>query len=180
MKHAKKPITRELVKKYFGEDATVIGFTNHFRVTTPGGGEVIITPHIIRRIYGGHNIYRAIVLLAGECWNGGHAWGCDEFVAAAVAHGEAWGVDIEPSCESSGATFVRWVVAIAIVYGGCSAGDQYAIPALFIAFLVVVAMKRNTRSEQQQRLDERGFTMPKQTSGARFATDEDLKKGRVI
>jgi hypothetical protein len=36
MKRKEKPITRALIKKYFGKDAR--GFNGWYQITTPGGG----------------------------------------------------------------------------------------------------------------------------------------------
>ena len=69
MKREAKPITRALVKKYFGKRANVYGFDGWYRITTPRGGLVRIGPgQTAKIIYGGDNVYAALIGLLGECW----------------------------------------------------------------------------------------------------------------
>src|SRR6185437_5085475 len=112
MKRKHKPVTKALIRQFFGNDAKVHGFAGRYRVTTPTGGEVSITPGKMKLIYGGDDVYRAMTLLIGECWGHGKASGSREYLLASVAHGEAWGVNIQPNFRSKGATFARWFVAL--------------------------------------------------------------------
>ena len=91
-----RPINRDVIRTYFGKRAKIFGFGGYYRVTTPTGGEVVITPNHIRQVFGGEDIYRATALLAGRKWDHAKARGSREFMLGAVAHGEANGVDNVP------------------------------------------------------------------------------------
>jgi hypothetical protein len=183
----RKPITRALIKKYFGKDARIVGFGGHYRVTTPNGGEVIISQKKIKLIFGGEDIYRAMILLEGECWGSvkaGH--GSREFMLASIAHGEALGVDVQPDFEDKEATFSRWfgavfVLVITFVMILPHEGDALAaMGALLAAVLVFNLMKRDARRKEQRKLETSGFLFPRQTTGAEYATEEELRKGGLI
>jgi hypothetical protein len=192
MKHKNKPITKELIKKYFGKNAKVHGFAGHYRVTTPTGGKVTITQSEVKLIYGGDDVYRAMTLLMGECWGSGKVRGSREFMLAFVAHGEASGVNIQPDFRDSGATFARWVVAMLLFVVGCMVADGMNAAnndttaggaILFVLlgpFLVFSLMKRAARREEQRKLETGGFTYPRQAQGAEYANDDDLRKGGLI
>lgn len=183
----RKPITRALIKKYFGKDARIIGFDGCYRVTTRTGGEVLISQKKIKLIFGGEDIYRAMILLQGECWGSvkaGH--GSREFMLACIAHGEALGVDVQPDFEDKGATFGRWCVAVFVlvityVMTQPGAGDALAaMGALLAAALAFNMMKRDARRKEQRKLETSGFVFPRQTNGAEYATEEELRKGGLL
>jgi hypothetical protein len=183
----RKPITKALIKKYFGKDARVQGFSGHYRVTTPSGGEVLISQKYIKTIFGGEDIYRAVVLLAGECWGGMRAGqGSREFMLASIAHGEALGVDVRPDFEDRGATFSRWcgaVFVLAVSYAMILPHEGRALAvmgALLAAVLVFNLMKRDARRKEQRKLETSGFLFPRQTTGAEYATEEQLRKGGLL
>jgi hypothetical protein len=188
MKQRRKPITRAVIKKYFGKDARVIGFGGRYRVTTPSGGELLISQKKIKLIFGGDDIYRAMTLLEGECWGAvkaGH--GSREFMLASIAHGEALGVDVQPDFEDKGATFGRWCSAVFVFIAGYAmildkhAGRALAvIGALLAAALVFKLMKRDARRKEQRKLETSGFLFPRQTSGAEYASEEELRKAGLI
>ncbi len=191
MRRKEKPITRALVRKYFGKDAKIYGFDGWYRVTTPGGGLVRIGPgDRARLVYGGDDVYRALILLAGECWGGVKAGGngSREFLLGAIAHGEALGVNVQPDFRDWKATLARWVVAtlvclfVCAVLGPDQPGDAHGVIGLLVAGAVFFLMKRKARREEQYKLETGGFHYPRGTSGASFADeDEDeLRKGGLI
>jgi hypothetical protein len=184
MKRKRKPITRALIQKYFGKDAKVFGFAGHYRVTTPTGGEVTITSDKMKLVYGGDDVHRAMTLLIGECWGYGKASGSREYMLASVAHGEAWGVNIQPDFRNRGATFARWFMAVLVF---CIAANlvpdesPVSIAAVWLAAVgVFFLMKRKARREEQRKLETGGFTFPRQAHGAEYADDEHLHKGGLI
>src|SRR5271165_6878580 len=85
---------KDLIKRHFGSDAKVRGWGGNYRVKTPRGGEVRITPNGIEVIVGGHDIYRACTLLVRDKWGSATIRGSREAMLGAVAHGEVLGVDI--------------------------------------------------------------------------------------
>jgi hypothetical protein len=108
---------------------------------------------------------------------------------ASVAHGEAWGVNIQPDFRDKGATFARWFVAVLVFFIGCmmlpenarSGSDDWAVlPVLLLSVLVFFLMKRKARREEQRKLETGGFTFPRQAHGAEYADDEQLRKGGLI
>ena len=121
MKRKRKPITRAVIKRHFGKDAKVYGFAGHYRVVTASGGEVSFSQRKVKTIYGGEDVYRAVVLLAGECWGGLTVkGGSREFMLASMAHGEALGVPVRPNFEERGEVVARWfgaLLALIVTYG---------------------------------------------------------------
>jgi hypothetical protein len=182
MKRKHKPITKDLIKKHFGKDAKVHGFCGHYRVTTPGG-EVTIRPNKINLVYGGDDIYRAIALLAGECWGGARAGqGSREFMLGLIAHGDAWGVNVQPDFRDRGAAFARWFVAIALFCLVCMIvpNDIGAVLALPLPLLVFWLMKRKARREEQRKIEAGGFHYPRAAQGAGYADEDQLRRGGLI
>jgi hypothetical protein len=188
MQWQEKSVTRKLVRKHFGQNAGVRGFGGCYTVTTPTGGKVVITPGKIKIVYGGDDVYSAVVLLVGECWGAGKVSGrvSRESMLAYVAHGEACGVRIEPNFRNRWATFARWVVAILLFYTGLlifppekSTGIEVVTASLLPA-LVFGLMKRNARRKEQRKLETGGFLYPRTTQGAHYADEEQLGKGGLI
>jgi len=189
MTRKRKPFTRALVKKHFGKHAKVHGFAGRYRITTDTGGEVVITPDKLRVIFGGEDVYRASVMLVGECWGTAKAAGTREFMLASVAHGEAWGVNVRPDFRDWKATLARWCLSILVFFVGCSMlpGDARQGPddwamflVLILSVLVFFLMKRKARHEEQRKLELGGFIYPRQAQGADFANDDDLKQGGLF
>ena len=188
MKRRTKPITRVVIKKYFGKDAKVYGFGGHYRVVTASGGEVSINQKKINTIYGGEDVYRAVVLLAGECWGGLEVkGGSREFILASMAHGEALGVNVQPNFEERGETFSRWCAALLVLVvtypmllsHTCKPATA-ALGALLAAMATFVSMRRTAKRKAQRKLETSGFLYPRQTTGAGYADEEQLRKGGLI
>jgi hypothetical protein len=177
-----KPVTKKLVRKYFGEDAKIRGFDGSYRVTTPTGGEVVTSSKGMRLITGGDDTYRAMILLIGECWGKGTAGpGSREFMLGAMAHGEACGVPIRPNFKSRGAVFARWFVFIIILLIGFGIGggqQDSSIPfaTVVVAVLTVAAMARSAKREDQRKAEELGFHYPRIHGLSRAASREDAEQ----
>lgn len=185
MKRKSKPITKELIRKYFGKNAKVYGFGGRYRVTTPTGGVVTITQNEVKVLYGGDDVYRAQTLLIGECWGSGKVHGSREYMLASIAHGEAEGVNIQPDFRDSGATVSRWFFALLVFVIGCMIAPNNmsaagAVLVLLAPVVVFFLMKRVARREEQRKLETGGFTYPRQPHGAEYANDDDLRKGGLI
>jgi hypothetical protein len=185
MKRKHKPVTKELIRHYFGRDAKIHGFAGHYRVTTPMGGEVSISPDKIKLIYGGDDVYRAVVLLIGHCWGSAKAGqGSREFMLASIAHGEAWGVNIQPDFSDEGSGLARWCVAFLVYIIGCAmlpkhSSDMGPFMVLLLAVAVFFVMG-GSRKKEQRKLETSGFIYPRQAHGAEYADDEQLRKGGLI
>jgi hypothetical protein len=189
MRRKEKPITRALIRKYFGKNASIWDFGGWYRVTTPGGGLVRIGPgERARLVYGGDEVYRALMGLLGECWGVVKAGGLGsrEVLLGAIAHGEALGVNVQPDFRDRWATFARWCVALGIIVASIAmkldTTDTGAFLTLLVAVAVFFLMKRKARREEQYKLETGGFHYPRGTTGASFADeDEDeLRKGGLI
>jgi hypothetical protein len=185
MKRKNKPVTKNMLRKYFGKDATIRGFWGDYRVTTPMGGKVVITPDKIKLVYGGDDVYRAVLLLIGECWGSAKAGpGSREFMLASVAHGEAWGVNIQPNFRDRWATFARWCAAIVVFWIGCMMGADDSAAGAWLALAAAVAvfwlMKLKARAEEQRKLETGGFHFPRQHGGADYADDDECRKGGLM
>jgi LPXTG-motif cell wall-anchored protein len=188
MKRRTKPITRVVIKKYFGKDAKVYGFGGHYRVVTPSGGEVSISQKKINTIYGGEDVYRAVVLLAGECWGGLELkGGSRESMLASMAHGEALGVNVQPNFEERREVVARWFSALlALIVSYVTllphTGDPAtaALGAMLAAMAIFVSMRRKAKRKAQRKLETSGFLYPRQTTGAGYADEEQLRKGGLI
>jgi hypothetical protein len=191
MRRKEKPITRALIRKHFGKEARIWDFGVWYRVTTPGGGLVRIGPgERARLVYGGDEVYRALLGLAGECWGvvkaGGN--GSREFLLGAIAHGEALGVNVQPDFRDWRATLARWVVAalaflfICAILGPDQPGNRHGVLALLLAAVVFFLMKRKARQEEQHKLETGGFHYPRSANGgvADYADEDDLRKGGLI
>jgi len=173
-------VTKDLVKKYFGRDAKIRGFGGNYRVTTPTGGEAIISSKNMRLLAGGEDAYRAMVLLIGECWGTGVAYeGSREFMLGMMAHGEACGVPIRPEFKSRG-VFARWLVFIVILVIGFGIGGGKDPSILFssvvIAALIVAVMGRSAKREAQRKAEELGFHYPRIHGLSRAASHEEAAR----
>jgi hypothetical protein len=175
-----KPISRNLIRKYFGKRAKIIGFGGYYRVTTPTGGEVVISPREIKLIFGGDDVYRAVTLLAGERWGRAKARGSREFMLGAVAHGEASGVNIQADHSDRLAPFVRGLVFVCIVVAGLAMGSAQNGSGVAITLCVAVgiwwAMKRSARREEQRKAEQLGFHYPRVQGTAGAASDDELER----
>jgi hypothetical protein len=188
MKRKRKPITRAVIKRHFGQDAKVYGFAGHYRVVTTSGGEVSFSQRKVKTIYGGEDVYRAVVLLAGECWGGLKVSGENrEFILASMAHGEALGVPVRPNFEERGEVVGRWfgaLLALIVAYGTLLShtGDPLiaVLGAGLAAMAVFMSMRRNSKRKAQRKLETSGFLYPRQTTGAGYADEEQLRKGGLI
>jgi hypothetical protein len=182
------PVTAQSIRKYFGKHAKVFGGSGCFCVTTPMGGMVVITPNKMRLIYGGDSIYSAMTQLAGEAFDNWKARGSREFMLAALAHGEAWGVHVEPDFSDRWVTFKRWAVAIAIFWVGWvmlpdgKGGGNIRTSIVFMVVAVVVFwwMKQKARREEQRKIEAGGFNYPREATGATYADDDACRKGGVL
>ena len=180
-----RPVTKDLIRKYFGRSAKILGFYGHYRVKTDSGGEVVISPNHAKIIFGGDDTYKALTLLMGECWGGAKAsGGSREFMLGAMAHGEAWGVNIRPDYRDKGAAFARAVVFLLIVLVGFGLGagkDAFGLlVTVFMAVVVVAAMARSAKRKEQAQAEAMGFHYPRVQGSARFSDDEDLEKGGLL
>lgn len=196
MRRKEKPVTRALIRKYFGKEARIWDFGAWYRVTTPGGGLVTIGPgERARLVYGGDEVYRALIGLLGECWGvvkaGGN--GSREFLLGAIAHGEALGVNVQPDFRDWKATLARWVVAVLVYFivfamlvpdGPVSdrRGNMPAMIGLVSAAVVFFLMKRQARRREQHKLVTGGFHYPRgaNASPAEYANEEELRKAGLI
>jgi hypothetical protein len=183
-----RPITKGLIRKHFGEHAKIHGLAGCFRVNTPTGGEIVVTPNKMLLGCGGDDTYRAMTMLAGDVGGDWKARGSLEYMLASIAHGEASGVFIQPDFTDRLATFVRWCVLIDVSWIGCmilpdSSGDGDLVSAL-VVFLVGGAafwwMRRKARREEQRRTENGGFHFPRETTGAKYADDDECRKGGLI
>jgi hypothetical protein len=106
---------------------------------------------------------------------------------AAIAHGEAWGVSIQPDFTDWRATFIRWCVAICLLLIGCltlpdQRGGDLRVSAIFpvATFVSFCWLKRKAQHEEQRKIEAGGFTYPRQTTGATYADDDECRKGGVL
>jgi len=173
-------ITKDVIRAYFGEGAKVWGFGGHFRVTTRTGGEVVIGPNQIKVILGGDDVHRACTLLARDKWGGATVRGSREFMLGAVAHGEAWGVNIRADHSEPGAAFLRGLVFVGVVVVGLMmGGGQDAtgmVVTLCVAAVVWWAMKQSAKREEQRKREQMGFHYPRVDGTAGAASHDHAKR----
>lgn len=179
MKRKRKRITKELIRGYFGEDAQISWFSP-WRVKTLTGGEVVISQREIKVIFGTEDVYRAAMLLMGECWGTGVSRGSNEFMLAAAMHGEAAGVPIRPDYGNRNAGLMQAVVFGLILFFGCIMGAAHNSSALLLTLLVAVgvvaAMAQSAKREKQKKHEQMGFPYPRVYGSAGAARHEDAKK----
>jgi hypothetical protein len=181
-----KRITKEMIRGYFGSSARIraTGF-GVWRVTTPTGGEVIITQQKIRFISGGDDVYQACTLLIGEAWGSCTAGpGSREFMLGMAAHGEAWGVPVRPDYTKPGAGAKRFLVAFLIVIAALKIGiaqtDEGMFLTLVFAAIVCFAMRSSSRQQARKEAEQMGFHYPRVHGQGRGAAREDAaRKGRL-
>lgn len=181
MKRPDKRITKALIRRYFGSDARVRGFCGHYRVTTRTGGEVMITQKRMKIVFGLDDTYRAVTLLAGECWGGGKIRpGSREFMLGMAAHGEAENVNIQPNFKKTSATIVRWCVAAFVLWLGIRVGvdDTWVHAAGLVLGVVFIfeMMKQSARREEQRKAQEMGFHYPRVHGTAGAVSRDDLER----
>jgi hypothetical protein len=184
-----KPVTRQVLENYFGQNASISDLAGWFEVTTIMGGKVKVSPGKITLTYGGDDVYRAVSLLIGECWAGAKVRGSREAILTAVAHSEAWGIrNIQPDVRSPWAVAWRWLVAVSIVVigfkryveGTAHDHDGTFLVIIFAAMLVFRCMAFFAKRKEQRKRETGGFTAPQQTHGAAFADEESLRKAGLI
>jgi hypothetical protein len=182
-----KAITKDLIRKCFGKDARIHEFAGVFRVTTQTGGKVVITPNKILLGIGGDDAYQGMTQVAGAVRDHWKARGSREFMLAAIAHGEAWSVNIQPDFTDRRATLIRWCVATGLFLIGYlllpdERGGDFRAFAIFLmaAFLSFCWLKRKALQEEQRKIEAGGFTYPRQTTGSVYADDDACRKGGVL
>jgi hypothetical protein len=196
MRQQQKPVTPEILRKYFGKDAGITGFLGDYRVTTPSGGLVRFWGEKAKVVYGGDDVYRATVQTAGECWGSLTANGLRDrdLLIGLMAHGEALGVRVQPSFRDRKATAKRWVLSALLYFLLCmmlgpddrnassaSGGDAYVWISLLIAVVFFLFLRRQALREEQRRIEAGGFHLPRGgAGGAGYADDDDLRKGGLI
>jgi hypothetical protein len=176
MKRQRKPITPEMIRKYFGQDARITSFMGRYRVRTADGGEVKISQSNINPLYGGSDVHRAVTLLGNEAWggirvNGGPA----EFKLAMLAHGETEGVKTQIGPRGA---FGRGLVATLIVIIGSNVMDASYGPVLsgVLALIVWLLMRRGAKQQAQHEAEKLGFAFPRVGSTPRAASRDDAKR----
>jgi hypothetical protein len=163
VKKKKQRITIELIKRHFGNDVKIKkSLGGVFRVTTPTGGSIEIKQDGFRLYGGGEDVYRAITLLAADCWGGFKASGPREHILACMAHGEALSVQVTPDGKQSGGGCARisgaFMVAmiglpasgIAFLFGGDDAA-HVGMGITAIAVLVLWLLMAREQKEQERR-----------------------------
>jgi len=196
MKQQQKPVTRAVLRKYFGEDASITGFGGDYRVTTPTGGLVRFWGDKGKVVYGGDDVYRAFVQVGGECWGALTANGLRDrdMLIGLMAHGEALNIRVQPSFRDRKATIKRWVLSGLVYFLACmilgpddanaaaaSGGNTYVGVSLACAVVCFFLMKRQARKKEQRHMEEGGFHLPRGgAGGAGYADDDDLKKGGLM
>jgi hypothetical protein len=172
MKREHKPITPEMIRRYFGQNARITSFMGRYRVRTADGGEVKISQSNITLLYGGSDVHRAVTLLGNEAWgsisvNGGPA----EFKLAMMAHGETEGVKIQIGPRGA---FGRGLVATLIVVIGANLMDPVLSGAL--ALIVWLLLRRAAKLDAQHEAEKLGFAFPRVGSPPRAASHDDAKR----
>lgn len=177
-----KRITKEMVRQYFGSGAKIrtIGL-GAWRVTTPTGGEAVITQTRIRVICNTEDVSRAFVLLCGEAWGGATVSdGSREFMLGAAAHGEASGVPIRTDFRKRGDGEIRFFVALFIFVAAVKLGfaetDEGVILTLAVAFLVYFAMRQSALQSARKEKEAMGFHYPRIHGEDRGASREDAAR----
>ena len=183
IKGRKKRASRELVRECFGNKASITGFGGHYRVKTPTGGHVVIEPTRITFLFGGDDTYKAGILLSGKLWGHGVARGSREFMMGAVAHGDAWGVNVRADHSDRWAVLQRTAGCFLILLLGLAWGARSDNAGMIATVAAMVCfwflMKRRATAEEQRRAEAMGFHYPR-VHGARFADDEDLEDGGLL
>jgi hypothetical protein len=179
MARKSKRITRELIRACFGDDAR-ISWVYPWRVRTWSGGEVVITQSTIKTIFGTEDTYRAITLLVAECWGAAVSHGSNEFMLAAVMHGEAAGVPIRPDYGNKHAGLARALAFCFILFIGLSMGAAHSFGALLFTLLfdvaIIAAMANNEKHKKQEKHEQMGFPYPRVYGSAGPARREDAKR----
>jgi hypothetical protein len=175
MKRKKIPITPEMIRKYFGQNARITSFMGRYTVKTARGGEVKITQSNINPVYGGADVYRAVALLANEAWGGGQVNGPAEFKLAMLAHGEAEGVKMHIAER----WYARAIVSFLVAFIGMAFSGPGPAPFfwLFVGGVVWLLLKPGAKRQAQRETDQMGFPFPITGGDAKEVSDEDLKKG---
>lgn len=177
MKRKKVPITAEMIRKYFGQNARITGFAGRFKVRTANGGEIKISQSNIEPIFGGSDVYSACVRLSQEAWGGGQVYGDSaESKLSLLAHGEAEGVNLRVA-ERGG--FGRAFVAGLIFIVGWNVFDL-SYPSLLIsgviALVVWLLLKRGAKRQAQREAERLGYTFPRVGSAPRGAAHDDAER----
>jgi len=178
MKRERKPITPEMIRKYFGNSARITGFAGRYRVRTASGGDVKISQSNINPLCGGSDVYRATVLLAKEAWGGGKVHGGSvEFKLACLSHGEA--EDVTMRVGERGAYARMFVAALIVVIGSNVMDRSYHGPVIsgVVALVVWLFMKWAAKRRAQTEAEQLEFRYPRVHGGAGEASNEDLQEG---
>jgi hypothetical protein len=177
-----KRITKDMVRQYFGTGARIRSAgLGAWRVTTPTGGEAIVTQTKIRVICNTEDVSQASVLLSGEAWGGATARdGSREFMLGAAAHAEAWGVPLRADYtkRSDGAKrfFAAFFIVIAALKLGIAQTDEGMTLTLLVAFLVYFAMRHGALKKARRETETMGFHYPRIHGAGRGASREEAAR----
>jgi hypothetical protein len=175
MKRERKTITPDMVRKYFGRSAKISSFAGRYTVKTPNGGKVKISQSKITTVYGGSDVYRAVVLLEGEAWGGCKVNGPPEFKLAMIAHGEAEGVNVQVGERGR---WARMIVSVLVAWVGITLSDPgvWTFVWLLVSGGVWRLMKCIAKRQAQEEADQLGFAFPRVGGDPRDALREDAER----
>jgi hypothetical protein len=178
MKRRKKPVTKDLIRKYYGKQARIRSrwFADGYKVRT-ATGEVLISDDEATVVIGGDDMYRAATLLMHEARGGFTAYGSREEVMTWLAHGEACGVNVRPGIKRG--WFWRTVFACLFGYGVMMMlnDDPTGLKIALFAAWVWWLMARSAKRRLQQFANEVGFSFPRVHGMTGAASDDDLERG---
>lgn len=174
----RKRLTKDLIRKYFGRGARIRSrwFADGYKVTTPSGGELLISAKEFTIVIATDDVMHSMTLLGYELWGGITANGSREFIMAQMAHGEALGVNVRPGIKRG--WFWRTVMITCVIYGAFAAinGDDDGIILVLFAAWILWLMKRSAKRKLQQLAAEVGFNFPRVHGTAGASSDEDLER----
>lgn len=177
-----KRITKDMVRQYFGSGARIRSAgLGAWRVSTPMGGEAVITQTKIRVVCNTEDVGQAAVLLCGEAWGGATTKnGSREFMLGAAAHGEACGVPIRSDYTKRGDGAKRFFTAFFIVIAALKLGvaqtDEGMILTLAFSFIVYFAMRHSARQAARRETEAMGFHYPRIHGAGRGASREEAAR----
>lgn len=178
MGRRRKPVTKDLIRKYFGRGVRVRTrwFADGYKVLTETGGEVLISDDEMTIRSGGEDVYHALTLLGDELWGKITAYGPRESVMAWVAHGEALGVNVRPGIKRG--WFWRFIMTTLSLTSAANMvfGDGRGLSVLLFSLLILWLMRRSAKRREREFAEEIGYHFPRVHGRAGAAANEDLER----
>jgi hypothetical protein len=182
-----QPITPQLIAKCFGKGTRSKRSGSNWKVTTPFGGCVTVTPGGVKEIVGDDRVFLGVVSITHALFGTVQvSGGSPEFRRAMIEAGNKLNIPVEPTVNSSPnlAGFFWFAVVNLTDIFWIAKGEWGFVPIAgllsILAFFTFRWMaKRAAKQEYENMLYAEGFIYPRHRPGDEFASEDDFENAGI-